>query len=247
MKVGIADYGMSVWDGGSFDIEQRWQDVKGIGYDGLERLAAAEAAEAVYKAARMRRLGMGFATCLGPNIELSIQWTAAFGKQYVWTTVSGKDFDTFCRQVNTQAVACRRWGIEVALHNHLGTLVESQAQLEEFLARCPDCKLILDTAHLAAADGDCLQIVDRYFPRIIALHAKDWLLTDESIGLERWWERGRFCGLGLGNIGLDNAAVVQALVERGYDGWILVEHDTHLQDPLIDLKLSREYLRAAGV
>ncbi|MBU0607370.1 MAG: hypothetical protein KKI08_05760, partial [Armatimonadetes bacterium] len=105
MKVGIADYGMSVWDGGCFDIEQRWMDLQDIGYEGTERLSANEGAEALLKAARMHRLGMDFATCLGPNIETSIQWTAAFGKPYVWTNVTGKDFDTFCRQVNIQAEA----------------------------------------------------------------------------------------------------------------------------------------------
>ena len=49
-----------------------------------------------------------------------------------------------------------------------------------------------------------------------------------------------------GNFGLDNAAVMRALQETGYDGWVLVEHDTHLQDPLKDLAVSRQYLRDAG-
>ncbi|MEN6401991.1 MAG: sugar phosphate isomerase/epimerase, partial [Armatimonadia bacterium] len=136
---------------------------------------------------------------------------------------------------------------KVALHNHLGSLVESQAELEEFLKRCPECGLILDTAHLAAADGDPVEIVNKYPERLTSMHLKAWLVTNPEIGLEKWWERGRFCELGAGNIGLDNAAVVAALKKVGYDGWLLVEHDTHLQDPLVDLKISREYLRAAGV
>jgi len=247
MRIGIADYGMSVWDGGCFDSEQRWLDLRKIGYEGTERLAANEGAEAVLKAARMHRYGMDFATCRGPNIEVSIQWTAAFGKTYVWTEVTGKDFDTFCRQVNIQAEACRRWGIRVALHNHLGSLVESQSELEEFLARCPDCGLVLDTAHLAAADGDPVDIVHEYADRLVSMHLKDWLVLKPEIGLDRWYERGRFCELGAGNIGMDNAAVVAALKQVGYDGWLFVEHDTHLQDPLLDLAISREYLRAAGV
>lgn len=247
MKIGIADYGMNVWDGGSFDIEQRWKDVKAIGYDGLERLEATETAEAVFKAARLNSMGMDFGTCRAPSIEATIQWTAAFGKNYVWTQVTGKDFDTFCRQVNTQAAVCKRWGIDVALHNHLGSLVESQAELDEFMARCPDCKLVFDTGHLAAADGDCLAVVDKYGNRFAAIHVKDWLVTNPEIGLDQWYNRGHFCELGAGNIGMDNAAIVKALLAIGYDGWIFVEHDTHLQDPLIDLKHSREYLRAAGV
>lgn len=246
MKFGIADYGMNVWDGGCFDIEERLIGLKKIGYDGTERLAAVSASDALERAARYRRLGADFATCLGPNPQASIQWTAGLGKQYVWTGVSGDTFDVFCRQVNTQVEAAARWKVQVGLHNHLGSLVESQAQLEEFLKRCPGCGLILDTAHLAAADGNPIDIVRRYGKRLVAVHLKDWLLTNPTIGLDKWTQRGRFCELGAGNIGLDNAVVMRELRKAGYDGWVFVEHDTHLQDPFKDLAISREYLRKAG-
>ena len=133
------------------------------------------------------------------------------------------------------------------MHNHLGSLVESQAELDEFMARCPQAGLVLDTGHLAAADGDPVATVHKYADRLVAVHLKDWLVTNPEIGLDRWPERGRFCELGAGNINLDNAAVVAALLEVGYDGWIFIEHDTHLQDPLVDLTISREYLRKCGV
>jgi len=246
MKFGIADYGMYDWDGGLFDTEERLEGIKGIGYEGIEKLRAVSADDAMYKAACFRRLGMDFATCEGPNPEASICWTDALGKSYVWVFVSGQDFDTLCRQVNHQVNVCARRGLRVALHNHLGQLVESQKQLETFLSRCPDCGLLLDTAHLAAADGDSLEIVRKYSDRLVAVHLKDWLVTNPDIGLDRWQQRGRFCELGAGNIGLDNAAVMRALAEAGYDGWVFVEHDTHLQDPLKDLAISRQYLRDAG-
>ncbi len=246
MKFGVADYGMNVWYGGCFDLEKRLLELREIGYDGLERLSANSAADALQSAALFRKLGMDFGTCRGPDIQTSIQWTSGLGKHYVWTQVSGKDFDTFCRQINIQAAACARWGIKVALHNHLGSLVETQAELESFLRKCPECLLILDTAHLAAAGGDCVEIVRKYADRLMVVHLKDWLVTDPDVGLEKWPQRGRFCALGAGNIDLDNVAVMRKLAATGYDGWIFIEQDTHLQDPLIDLKLSREYLKKAG-
>jgi sugar phosphate isomerase/epimerase len=245
MKFGIAEYGMNMWDGGAFDNEQRWIELGRIGYAGMERINAQSADDLVNKAALMKKHGFDFATVRAATPELSIQWTAAMGKEYVWTEVNGKSFDVFCRQVETQAAACRRWGIHVALHNHLGSLVETQEELLEFLKRCPSCGLILDTAHLAAAKGgDPLAIVTDYPDRLRAIHLKDWIESDP--GAEVWHRRGRFCELGAGNIGLDNAAIMKKLVSVGYDGWIFVEHDTHLQDPLIDLAVSREYLRKAG-
>lgn len=246
MKFGIADYGMNVWYGGMFDVEQRLADIKEIGYEGLERLHAVSPSDALHKAALYRKLGMDFATCHGPDLQASIKWTSGLGKEYVWVGVNGSDFDTFCRQVNDQVKACKTWDIKVGLHNHLGALVESQEQVEAFLKNCPEAWLILDTAHLAAADGDPVEIVNKYSDRIVSMHLKDWIVTNPEIGLDAWTQRGRFCELGAGNIGMDNAAVMNALVKHGYDGWILIEHDTHLQDPLKDLAISRQYLRDAG-
>jgi len=246
MKFGVADYGLNQWYGGCFDYEARLSALKEIGYDGLERIAALSPADAVHKATLFRRMGMDFATCRGPDVQASIHWTAALGKDYVWTAVTGRDFDAFCRQVNEQVVACEQFGVKVGLHNHLGSLVESQAQLDEFMARCSGCGLILDTAHLAAADGDPVATVRNYGERLVAMHLKDWIVEHDDIGLDRWTQRGRFCELGAGNIGLDNAAVMRALAEVGYDGWAHVEQDTHLRDPIEDLAHSRRYLREAG-
>jgi len=246
MKFGIADYGMNVYEGGLFDIERRLLGLREIGYDGTERLEAVGEADAIHKAALYRKHGMDFATCRGPSVQAGIEWTAALGKGYVWVQVGGGNFDTFCRQAELQGEICRQWGLTAAIHNHMGSPVETQPQLEEFLKRCPHCGLLLDTAHLAAAGGDCLEIVRKYHARIAALHLKDWMVTNPDAGLDKWHQRGRFCELGAGNIGLDNAAVLKAMVERGYDGWVHVEQDTHLRDPLEDLAVSRQYLRKAG-
>lgn len=246
MRFGIADYGLNVWYGGAFDTEERLLALQRIGYEGLERLAAADSEDLLYKAARFRRLGMDYATCGGPSPEVSIRWTAAMGKGYVWTAVTGRDFESFCRQVNHQVEMARGWGIRVGLHNHLGSPVESQEQLEAFLARCPGCGLILDTAHLAAAGGDPAGTVRRHAGRLVAVHLKDWFVTNPEIGLDRWPQRGRFCELGAGNIGLDNLAVMRELAGAGHAGWVFVEQDTHLGDPMKDLARSRDYLRQGG-
>ncbi len=241
-KIGVADFGMNMWDGGAFDAEQRWMDLKSIGYDGVERLHAHSEAQVIYQAARMRKLGVSFATVQGPSLESTLQWSAALGCEYVWINVQGKDFDTFCRQAEIQAKATQRWGLHAGLHNHMGTPVETQAQLVEFLQRCPNTGLILDTAHLAAMGGNPAEIVHMFTQRLLAVHLKDWILSAPNASV--WHERGRFCRLGEGNIGLDNAAVLRELAEAGYEGWIFVEQDTHLNEPLEDLARSRDFIRS---
>jgi len=246
MKIGIADYGMNVWDGAPYDYEERARQLKAIGYEGIERLTAYGAEEAVRKSAVLRKLGMGFATVRGPSAELSLQWTSGLGKDYVWTELGGgtQELEVLCRQVNIMAQNAGRWGIRVALHNHMGTPVETQDQVEYFLNRCPEARLVFDTAHLAATGGDCAALVRKYADRLQVIHVKDWLETDP--GNEIWHKRGQFCGLGQGNAGVDNLSILQEAVECGYEGWVFVEHDTHLNEPLDDLASSRDYLRKGG-
>lgn len=245
LKIGVADYGMFVWEGGLFDYEQRARDLKAIGYDGMERLRPATEADALTIAGRLNAMGCDFATVEAPTPELSIRWTAAFRKEYVWIKVTGKDFDDFCRQANVQAEACARWGLKAAIHNHLGSPVETQEQLDEFMRRCPKAALLLDAGHLAVAGGDVIGTAERYYDRIIAVHLKGWEMTHPEKTV--WHERGYFCEIGGGNFPVPNAELVALLKKRGFDKWIMIEHDTHLREPLEDLKLSRERLREMGV
>ena len=105
----------------------------------------------------------------------------------------------------------------------------------------PDAGMVFDTGHLAGAGGNVIEIVEKYSVRIISLHVKDFVYKNKEAS--EWYERVRFCGLGCGEMGDLNADVINILKKRGYNDWILVEHDTHLRDPLQDLAESREYIR----
>jgi sugar phosphate isomerase/epimerase len=247
MQLGVADYGMVVWEGGLFDLKMQLEGLKAIQFGGIERLNAQTEADALSKALLYREMGMDFGTVNAPTPELCIHWSAALGKEYVWTASPAKDMETYCRHTNVQIEAAARYGIRVGVHNHLGCTVESQEELETFLEKCPKAGIILDTAHLAAAGGDPTHIMKRYADRVIVLHLKDWMDQKPAAECDHWMQRGYFCGLGKGNIGLDNIAFMKAALETGYDGWIFIEHDTHLQDCYTDLKLSREYLEEGGV
>lgn len=248
-KIGVADYGMNVWYGGFMDYETRMEDLKKIGYDGIERLTPIDAADALNKATTLAKLGMDFATVLAPSLELKVQWTAAFKKEYIWTDVSinhSKDsMDTYCRRVNYLIAACKKYGIKAAVHNHLGCIVETQEQLDEFMTKCPEAGLVFDVGHMAVAGGNVREVMDKYYDRIVAIHLKEWVMKDPD--QKEWWDRGYFCGLGQGNYPVDNEYVVKTAVEKGYDKWIFIEHDTHKRDPLEDLAESREILRKWGV
>ena len=234
MKIGIADYGMFVWYGAHFDYEERIAMAKELGYLGLERLYPTSAEDALRKAAWLKRNGMSFATCNGPTPELSIQWSAALGAEYVWAEVQGKTLDNYIRQISEQARIAAKYGVKVAVHNHLGSLVESQAEIERVMKECPDVYLLFDTGHLGVAGGDVKYIADTYYDRIVAYHLKGWTWSDTPTAAN-WWERGYFTGLKQGNLDIDNEYVFKNACRRGFGGWVMIEQDTHKRDPRLDL------------
>lgn len=244
IKVGVADYGMNVWYGGYYDYEKRLDDLKAIGFDGRERLSPIDSEDAVNKLIALAKRGMDFATVEGVNYEQSMKLTAAFGRKYIWADKSpyAGNFDEYCRTNGYLEKACADYGIRPAVHNHLGSFVETQAQLEEFLARCPGTGLILDSGHLCVGGGNLLEVAEKYFDRIDAVHIKAWHANDRNNIRD-----GYFTGLGQGNWFIDNEGLVKLLLKKGYDKWIFIEHDAHLREPLLDLKESREILRSWGV
>jgi len=241
-KLGVADYGMLVWYGGFYDYEERIEQVRAIGFDGLERLYPKSAEEALLKASNLKKKGMSFATCNSDDMERSIRWTAALGGGYVWAELSTKNLDTYLRQIREMTRVANNYGIDVAVHNHLGEVIETQEQIEILFRECPNTKLLFDVGHLAVAKGDVEYIASTYYDRIVAYHLKGWQSSDTP-DAEMWYKRGHFCGLGQGDLFVNNEFVYKNAVRNGFDGWVFIEHDTHKRDPLLDLKESYDILR----
>lgn len=242
IKYGVADWGMFVWYGGRYDYAELIESVQKLGFDGIERLYPKSAEDALAKAAYLKKKNMSFATCGANDPELDIKWTSALERKYVWQNVFGGSFDDSIRQLCEQTKVANRYGIDVAVHNHLGTAFETQEQVEEMLARCPDTKLLFDVGHLAVAGGDVEYIGKKYFDRIVAYHFKGWQ-TSDTPNDPVWNKRGHFCGLEQGDFFVNNEAVYKNAVKSGFDGWMFIEHDTHKRDPLIDLAESFDTLK----
>ncbi len=244
MKIGLADYGLNVWDGALFDIGARLDFLRGLGFAGTERLEAVSASDAINKAVLYRKMGMDFATCRGPSVQAGLEWTCALGKKYVWLGIDvgrAGNFDVFCRRAETMAKAAAAYGITAVLHNHMNQRVENQGELEDFLKACPSVGLLFDVGHLSCAGGDPVEIVRKYSNRIVAMHFKEVILQPEKE------QKYQFCELGAGNNGQDTAGIIRALFDAKFDGWMHIEQDSHREDPAAELKRSVEFLRANGV
>ncbi|WP_426323556.1 sugar phosphate isomerase/epimerase family protein [Microbacterium sp. E-13] len=122
----------------------------------------------------------------------------------------------------------RHAGFEPTFHHHAGTYVESPDEIDRFLAHV-DISLTLDTGHLFIAGGNPSDAVHRWGDRINHLHLKDVDLAElrrvlrAGGGMPEVWASRSFVPFGRGDI--DLTAVMSALDEQGYDGWIVVEQD----------------------
>ncbi|MFC3282710.1 myo-inosose-2 dehydratase [Litchfieldella rifensis] len=126
-------------------------------------------------------------------------------------------------------------GVHMAYHHHLGTVVESQADVERLMDNTRDSVgLLLDFGHLVGAGGDPLAIAKRYSSRIKHVHCKDirFPVLDELRNRDKSFLNGVLDGVftvpGDGNI--DFLPGLKHLCEQGYQGWLVVEAE---QDPKV--------------
>lgn len=119
-------------------------------------------------------------------------------------------------------------GVNMAFHHHMGTAIQSTADVQRLLESTGDhVGLLLDTGHCRFAGGDPLDWLQRWGERVVHVHCKD---VREAV-IERSRNRdasfldavvdGVFTIPGDGDLDFD--AVMQRLVKLGYDGWLVVE------------------------
>jgi inosose dehydratase len=126
-------------------------------------------------------------------------------------------------------------GMRMAYHHHLGTVVQSQQDLDRLLAATGrSVGLTVDTGHAALGGIDTLALIRDHPPRIAHVHCKDirtpvfQRVKSESRSFLSGVISGMFTVPGDGD--LEFAAVMQALAKIGYAGWIIVEAE---QDPAV--------------
>ncbi|TYT27288.1 myo-inosose-2 dehydratase [Luteimonas viscosa] len=126
-------------------------------------------------------------------------------------------------------------GLKFAYHHHLGTVVERASDMEAFIRHTgPSVGFTLDTGHAALGGVDYLQVIRQHPARIAHVHCKDFRaeayrrLRDGGSSFLDGVLGGMFTVPGDG--GIDYGAVMRALVEIDYSGWIVIEAE---QDPAI--------------
>jgi inosose dehydratase len=139
-------------------------------------------------------------------------------------------------------------GIRPAFHNHVGSWVETQAEVEHVLDAVPDSVLGagFDLGHLFWAGADVPGLVHKYRDRVAALHIKD---LDVARVRHLRAEPGPypsstdnlFLEPGLGGVPLLD--YLGALPET-FAGWIIVEVDRPSMEPSASARASWKWVAA---
>jgi len=127
-------------------------------------------------------------------------------------------------------------GMEIVYHHHMGTGVQTTAEIERLLENTDPNKvsLLYDTGHLVFSGEDPLAIYSKYHERIKHIHFKD---IREQVAEEvkknqnsffQGVKKGAFTVPGDGMI--DFKPIVEEILKKGYEGWIVIEAE---QDPAL--------------
>jgi inosose dehydratase len=152
------------------------------------------------------------------------------------------------RRLTAVADAVAREQLRLAYHHHMGTVVQSEADIDALMAATgPSVHLLLDTGHATFAGADPAALARRHRGRIAHFHAKD--VRAEAMARARA-ERLSFLDAVIAGVFtvpgdgcVDFPAVLSELA--GYSGWAVVEaeQDPERAHPLTYAKLGYAHLR----
>jgi inosose dehydratase len=143
----------------------------------------------------------------------------------------------------------KRRGVRLAYHHHMGTVIESEEDIDRLMAATNGAVgLLFDSGHLAYSGAHPLRVLERHADRIAHVHLKD--VRRDVLKVARSDDRpfldavldGVFTVPGDGS--LDFPAMIGALKRGGYKGWMVVEaeQDPAKAHPLTYAKLGHDHI-----
>jgi inosose dehydratase len=144
------------------------------------------------------------------------------------------------------------YGINVHYHNHAGTFIETPWELDALVANLANSgvDLCFDTGHYAFGGGDPGRFIDDNAGVIGYLHLKD--VDPRVLGTAKTLRWGFiealrhivFPPLGQGSVGIQT--IIRSLVQRRFDGFVVIEQDTCQGDPTATARANLEFVLASS-
>ena len=143
------------------------------------------------------------------------------------------DWRAYGEKITRLADKMADFGVGMAFHHHMGTIVETDAEIGRLMGSTgKSVGLLFDTGHCLFSGGDPATLLARHIDRVVHFHCKD---VRRPVLDKARREDQSFMGAVLDGIftvpgdgSVDFLSLLRPLAERGYAGWLVVEAE---QDP----------------
>ncbi|MBM3598133.1 MAG: myo-inosose-2 dehydratase [Alphaproteobacteria bacterium] len=147
--------------------------------------------------------------------------------------MAANEWPVFTRRLTEVADYLAGQGVAMAYHHHMGTVIETEAEVDRMMAATGSAVgLLLDTGHLTYAGGDPMAAARRHIKRINHVHCKDVrrAVLERVRGVDKSFMDSVVDGVFTvpGDGAVDYARLMPILASAGYRGWLVVEAE---QDP----------------
>jgi inosose dehydratase len=147
--------------------------------------------------------------------------------------LTAEEWPAYGRRLTALAERMAGFGVGMAFHHHMGTIVESDAEVGLLMRHTGEAVgLLYDTGHSAFAGGDPLALLEAHVGRVVHVHCKD---VRPAVLAKARAEDASFMGAvmeGIFTVPGDGAIaypdILAVLNGVGYSGWLVVEAE---QDP----------------
>ncbi len=147
--------------------------------------------------------------------------------------LSEGEWPAYGKRLTALAERMADFGVGMAFHHHMGTIIETDAEVDRLMATTGSAVgLLYDSGHCVFSGGDPVSLLKRHVARVVHVHCKDAperaarraRATDESF-MQAVLD-GVFTVPGDGFV--DFATILSILHDAGYQGWLVCEAE---QDP----------------
>lgn len=167
--------------------------------------------------------------------------------------LSDAEWKKYVTNVKRAADEAAKFGLIGTFHPHVDSHVQTEAQIERLL-NDTDVQLCLDTGHHVYGGGEPISFYRKHADRIPYIHIKDCDLAVKAKMDKEHWSFAKAVTENImvepGKGSIDMAKLHDALAEKNYDGWVVVEQDLFpvksFDLPLPIAAAGRENLRKAG-
>ncbi len=163
----------------------------------------------------------------------------------IWSPISQRpvlptdEWPAYGRKLTLLAEKFAEFGVGMAFHHHMGTIVETDAEVGLLMKHTGRAVgLLYDTGHSAFSGGDPLALVKAHVDRIVHVHCKDSRrpILEKARATDMSFMDAVIDGIFTvpGDGFTDFPAILTVLHDAGYSGWMVVEaeQDPKKADPL---------------